>query len=153
MRRIKKQSGGLFFRRLASPSVCRTCFRSCGAFGRGRDYGVSGLSCLILRGCRPRSCDLPGHRAASQHHSPCRPAHSADRRLHGRASGPVQSLTWPAVMKTGIGHPSASVTACSLAFMPQFVRPIRWPIWLSGALFSTAGSRPCTAPSNTSRRS
>src|SRR3546814_15054318 len=36
-------------------------------------------------------------------------------------------LTCPAVMKKLIGRPFASVTACSLVFMPPFVRPIRRP--------------------------
>lgn len=37
----------------------------------------------------------------------------------------MSSLTWPAVMKSRIGRPTLSVTACSLVFITPFVRPIR----------------------------
>ena len=55
----------------------------------------------------------------------------------------------PAVIanaKKRIGRPSASVTACSLVFMPPFVRPIRRPLWSPDPPFSTAGWSPCGAP-------
>ena len=35
-------------------------------------------------------------------------------------------------MKKRIGRPSASVTACSLVFMPPLVQPIRRPRWSPG---------------------
>ena len=46
-----------------------------------------------------------------------------------------------AVIKKLIGRPFASVTACSLVFMPPFVRPIRRP----GPPFLPAGWTPCGA--------
>jgi hypothetical protein len=48
-------------------------------------------------------------------------------------------------MKKRIGRPSASVTACSLVFMPPFVRPIRRPLCSPGPPFSTEGWSPCGA--------
>lgn len=48
-------------------------------------------------------------------------------RSSSKAAAPVYSLTCPAVMKKLNGRPSASLTACSLVFMPPFVWPIRRP--------------------------
>ena len=52
-------------------------------------------------------------------------------------------------MKKRSGRPSASLTACSLVFMPPLVRPIRRPLWSLGPPFSTAGWSPCGVPSAT----
>ena len=59
----------------------------------------------------------------------------------------------PAVMRSRIGRPSASATACSLVFMPPLVRPIRRPLWSPDPPFSTAGWSPCDVPSGRWRRS
>ena len=50
-------------------------------------------------------------------------------------TGPSNALVLGCIRKRRTGRVSESVTACSLVFMPRFVRPIRLPLWLSAPFF------------------
>ena len=84
------------------------------AFLRDFRPGMQTFIPLSFNACRRQSASYP--------RSP--KSQSAFGRLLSSAAAPVSSLTCPADMKTWIGRPFASVTACNFVFMPPFVRPI-----------------------------
>lgn len=77
-----------------------------------------------MQGVMPFSCKASRNQSAcitpvGEH--PLRFGQTVEQR--GRAR--VIPADCPAVIEKQIGRPFASVTACSLVFMPPFVRPIR----------------------------
>lgn len=90
-----------------------------------RLLAAAGYSVQLTAGRIPLSLNASRNQPASWPRSAI--VQSAAGRLPSKAAAPVQSMTWPAVMKNRRERPLASVTACSLVFIPPFVRRIRRP--------------------------